>query len=129
MLTIYRVNRISYSFDVTLRGNPFRVHIKGGFNNGGGHYSTSDKDLQDAIESSSAFKNGIVQIFFKEEQKTEDLKSTEDENLPIRELSSNLQEAKILLKTKYNMAVAPNLGLENVIELARTVNVEFPNLK
>lgn len=66
MKIVYKCSYISFSTPVTINGKSQRITFKGGSYGGGmttnAHFTTSDKQMQEQIEGSSAFKAGQIWI-------------------------------------------------------------------
>ena len=113
MLKVYKTQTY-LSMPITVKGKSVRIEFRGNKFTGG-FFSTKDKNVQKAIESSKEFNN----IIFLDAVEEEPVKEKEDRRV------KTFQEAVEYLKGEGIIAKTP----EEINSAAEELNISFPNLK
>ena len=150
---VYTTKSFYYATYINVGGNKIRITFNGGSNmvrGMNGTYSTSDKAIQDTIESLPEFKNGFItikRIYETTEQGTTNTtakvgtittKEEQPKEAVVEELPSDativaevntVQKAARYLNAEYGVAFSAVNNKDKIIKVAREHNVCFPNLK
>ena len=118
MLKVYKTQTY-LSMPITVKGKSVRIEFRGNKFTGG-FFSTKDKNVQKAIESSKEFND----IIFLDAVEEEPVKEKEDRRIKIESVKS-FQEAVEYLKGEGIIAKTP----EEINSAAEELNISFPNLK
>ena len=112
--------KIVFSFQI---GNEVKTVM---FTKFGGTYSTSDKEIQKAIENSFYFKTGKVFL----NTNTSDSESDTDDSDEIKEFPDVIiiNDAVAILTGEYKVAKSKLKSKEAVFTVAKELGVSFPNL-
>lgn len=128
MITKKYIARYSdYTTFVSVGGNNVKIHFEESYTNGISRFTTSDKRIQEAIESRSDF--GTV-ILLEHVSGSEDKKPVE----VIKEVkksyldANTVQKAANILVKEFGVQPSKVKTSESVKMFAKMLNVEFPNL-
>lgn len=134
-LKIYKADAI-LCFSLTLDGGR-RTYVRfEPFSRGGSYFSTTDTELQAAIENCGAFKNGKIKL-----QETDAQPETEKETTEVNSVESAKKEGYEVVESVQNCADAriwlrehfgDNLSFKSradILAAAESHKVYFPNLK
>ena len=122
-------NSISFYVEV---GDTKRELVKfTGDGNGYVGYSTSNKKIIKGIENSDLFKNGEIKLVSSIEESNDNLNSENGNQGDLKEYPevTNLQEAKELLRSEYNIPHQSLGSQDNILKKAIEVGASFPNLQ
>jgi hypothetical protein len=147
MIKTYTSKYFYYSFYINFAGGVKNIVLQGGNHlaKTNGIFTTSDEDLQDAIEQSKHFQKGIVFIksSYGKKEKTEakpivkevakEVKTpeekTEDTHVKVYEDIVTVQQASRLINKEYKVAFAQISTKDKILAKANELNISFPNLK
>lgn len=148
---IYTTKSFFYATYINVGEKKIRITFRGGSNEIrglNGTYSTTDEEIQNAIESMPEFKNGFITIKkIYGEQKSNDTtaktsttptKQEQAKEEVVEEVSAEMkqipeanttQKAARYLNTEYGIAYSAINTKEKIIKVGREHNICFPNLK
>lgn len=142
MIKTYTSKYFYYSFYISFKGEIKNIVLQGGNSlaKTNGIFTTTDKELQDAIEQSNYFKKGIVKLKssycttiteqpvqdITPEKKAVDLVASDIKAYP--EVTTAQQAAKVLNKD-YKVAFTQSNTKDKIFQKAKELNISFPNLK
>lgn len=148
---IYTTKSFFYATYINVGEKKIRITFRGGSNEVrglNGTYSTTDEEIQNAIESMPEFKNGFITIKkiygdqksndttskasitpIKQEQAKEEV--TEETSAEMKQVleANTKQKAARYLNTEYGITYSAINTIEKIIKVGREHNVCFPNLK
>lgn len=127
----YGINGTSVSTTFNVKGRMVRVEFSGGVPNGptrvNAHFTTSDKAMQEAIESDprygeTVFTERVIEI--KEKEKVTKKGKTKEYKYITR-----FQDAANLLATEYNVPIDSITNRRELAKAAEKAGVSFPNMR
>ncbi len=152
---IYTTKSFFYATYINVGEKKIRITFRGGSNEVrglNGTYSTTDEEIQNAIESMPEFKNGFITIkkiygdqksndttaktsttpTKQEQTKEEVVEVAEDNTSGMKQIleANTKQKAARYLSTEYGINNYSEINtIEKIIKVGREHNVCFPNLK
>lgn len=138
---VYRTKQSYLSMFVRVRKHQMRISFAGGDMNGGGVFTASDKDIQNALERSPRFLSGEIKVIaVYGEPDPEDIKVKEIKE-EIKEVNTNNQvkiyPIEINTVQKAARQLVQDFGIQyrtaetkpKLLERAQEFNVQFPGLR
>lgn len=128
MIKVYKTNRGALSTPISVGGKIIRIDFES-TSAKAGVFSTSNKELQEAIEKDSNFG---YKIYLKEVLDVETKKEAEflkGNDLKIVDSIVDYQTAKDFLRKEYDIPHQSLNTPENILKKALEVGVSFPNIK
>ena len=124
---VYAARYSDYTTYVTVNGVDVKVRFEESFTNGLSRLSTTNKDLQEAIECRPDFGSVIVlqKVLGKEDKVVEEPKKVEVKSYPE---ANTVQKAAHILISEYDIPSSKVRVASQVKSIANSLNIEFPNL-
>lgn len=128
MIKVYKTNRGALSTPILVGGKIIRIDFES-TSAKSGVYSTSDKELQEAIERDSNFGNKIYLKEILGAELEEDVELPKEGALKVVDSITDYQSAKDFLRKEYEIPHQSLNTPENILKKAAEAGVLFPNLK